>query len=176
VRYFEVKQWTDVLRHENPDLVVLNYGTNESIFPAYLDKQYPGELRTVIDRLHAALPNTSIMLMSPMDRGVKDQSGEITTPAALTHLIEIQSEVALSTGCAFFNTFEAMGGAGTMARWYSMRPRLVSADFMHPLPAGAAKVGALVEQALMDAYRNHALGGAQLAASKASSNGGAKAQ
>jgi lysophospholipase L1-like esterase len=175
VRYFEVKQWSDALRHENPDLVVLNYGTNESIFPAYLDKHYPGELRTVIARLRAALPDASIMLMSPMDRGVKDESGEIATPAALTHLIEIQRQVAANTGCAFFNTFEAMGGAGTMARWYSMRPRLVSADFMHPLPAGAAKVGTLVEQALVDAYRNHG-GGAQLAASETTSSGGTKAR
>jgi hypothetical protein len=38
-RYFEVQQWTDALQHENPDLVVLNYGTNESIYPAYVEKQ-----------------------------------------------------------------------------------------------------------------------------------------
>jgi hypothetical protein len=30
-----------------------------------------------------------------------------------------------------------MGGAGTMARWYDSQPRLVSADFIHPTPAGA---------------------------------------
>jgi hypothetical protein len=29
-----------------------------------------------------------------------------------------------------------MGGAGTMARWYASQPRLVSADFIHPYPAG----------------------------------------
>ena len=32
-RYFEVGQWTAALQHEKPDLVVLNYGTNESIYP-----------------------------------------------------------------------------------------------------------------------------------------------
>jgi len=51
-------------------------------------------------------------------------------------------------GCAFFNTFQAMGGEGTMARWYESQPRLVSADFMHPLPAGARKVGILLYDAL----------------------------
>jgi lysophospholipase L1-like esterase len=130
---------------------VLNYGTNESIYPAYIEKQYPDELRTVIARIRQALPRASLLVMSPMDRGVME-GGEIVTPAALEKLIEVQREIAAETGCAFFNTFEAMGGAGTMGRWYHAQPRLVSADFMHPLPQGAALVGALFEGALIEAY------------------------
>ena len=154
VAFFELSQWTTALRHENPDLVVVNYGTNESIFPDYIDREYPGELRKVISRLRGALPDASILIMSPMDRGEKGSDGAISTPAALPRLIEVQRQVAVETGCAFFNTFEAMGGEGTMARWYSSTPRLVSADFMHPMPAGATKVGALFEQALIGAYES----------------------
>jgi lysophospholipase L1-like esterase len=153
VRYFEVAQWTTALRHENPDLVVVNYGTNESIYPAYIEKQYPDELRTVIARIRAAAPEASLLVMSPMDRGVLE-GGEIVTPPALEKLIGVQKRIAAETGCAFFNTFEAMGGAGTMGRWYNEQPRLVSADFMHPLPQGAAKVGALFEEALVQAYES----------------------
>jgi len=58
----------------------------------------------------------------------------------------------MDTGCAFFNTFDAMGGAGTMAKWYAQQPRLVSADFMHPLPGGAAIVGRLLDSALCDGF------------------------
>ncbi len=155
VRYFQVNQWTANLRHEHPDLIILNYGTNESIFPDYVHKRYPAELRIVISRLRAALPDTSIMLMSPMDRGVESMDGEITTPETLPALVEVQRQIAAETGCAFFDTFEAMGGRGTMARWYNQRPRLVSADFMHPLPAGAAEVGALFEQSLVNAYNSY---------------------
>jgi lysophospholipase L1-like esterase len=151
-RYFEIHQWTEALQHENPDLVVLNYGTNESIYPAYVEKQYPDELRTVIGRIRAALPHTSLLVMAPMDRAEMKASGEILTPPAMERLIEQQRKIAAETGCAFFNTFEAMGGAGTMARWYEARPRLVSADFMHPLPAGAAIVGGLFESALVRSY------------------------
>ncbi len=39
-----------------------------------------------------------------------------------------------------------------MAKWYEATPRLVSADFIHPLPAGAEKVGKLEVDALMRAY------------------------
>jgi hypothetical protein len=130
---------------------VLNYGTNESVYPAYIEKQYPDELRTVITRMREALPHASLLVMSPMDRGVL-QGGEIVTPPALGELVDVQQRIAAETGCAFFNTWQAMGGAGTMGRWYHETPRLVSADFMHPLPQGAAKVGALFEEALVKAY------------------------
>jgi lysophospholipase L1-like esterase len=150
-RYFEVRQWTEALQQENPDLVVLNYGTNESIYPEYVERQYPEELRTVIGRIRAALPHASLLVMAPMDRG-EMKSGEVVTPPAMELLIEQQRKIAAETGCAFFNTFLAMGGAGTMGRWYEARPRLVSADFMHPLPAGAAIVGGLFEGALIKSY------------------------
>ena len=48
----------------------------------------------------------------------------------------------------------AMGGEGTMGRWYHAQPRLVSADFMHPMPAGAAIVGGLFESALVKSYED----------------------
>jgi len=153
LRSFEVGQWTAALQHEDPDLVVLNYGTNESIYPEYIAKQYPEELRKVILRIRQAVPRASVLVMSPMDRGVLE-GGEIVTPPALLQLIDVQKRIAAETGCAFFNTFEAMGGAGTMGRWYHMQPRLVSADFIHPLPQGAAKVGTLFEQALLQAYES----------------------
>jgi lysophospholipase L1-like esterase len=152
VRYFNAGQWAISLQHENPDLVVLNYGTNESIYPAYVEKDYPAELRRVIATLREALPHSSLLLMGPMDRGTMT-GGEIVTPPSLPALIEVQKKVAAETGCAFFNTYEAMGGAGTMGRWYNAQPRLVSADFLHPMPAGAAIVGELFENALVQAWQ-----------------------
>jgi GDSL-like Lipase/Acylhydrolase family len=154
-RFFEPKQWTAALRHEDPALVVLNYGTNESLYSSYVSKEYPNELRKAIATVRAALPQASILLMGPMDRGVMGAGSDISTPEALTSLIEVQKKVAEETGCAFFNTFEAMGGAGTMGRWYHAQPRLVSADFIHPMPAGAAIVGELFANALIQSYAAH---------------------
>jgi hypothetical protein len=90
--------------------------------------------------------------MSPMDRGEKRSDGSIGTLATIPKLVEIQRLAALETGCAFFNTYQAMGGEGTMGRWYSTQPRLVSADFMHPLPQGARKVGLLLDEALISGF------------------------
>jgi hypothetical protein len=88
-----------------------------------------------------------------MDRGYRTGPGEIETMATIPRIVATQRRVARATGCGFFDTFTAMGGAGTMARWYDSTPRLVSADFTHPLPAGARKVGVLLDQALESGYR-----------------------
>ena len=158
VRYFDQMQWAAELKHERPDLVIINYGTNESIFPNYIDTYYRGELRQVIGRVKAAVPNASVLVMSPMDRGQRDGSGQIVTVPILPRIVEMQREAAAEAGCAFFNTFEAMGGAGTMAEWYAVQPRQVSSDFTHPLPAGARKIAVLLNSALLTGYERFKAG------------------
>jgi lysophospholipase L1-like esterase len=132
---FNEQHWAAELQHRQPDLVIVNYGTNEADFPDFINKQYEKELRTAIARLRAALPNTALLIMSPMDRGHR-VGGQIETMPTIPRIIEIQRRVAKETGCGFFDTFKAMGGAGTMAHWYNDQPRLVSADLIHPYPAG----------------------------------------
>jgi lysophospholipase L1-like esterase len=135
-RMFNPSHWAAELQHRHPDLVIVNYGTNEADFAEFVDKQYEKELREAIRRLRAALPATSILIMTPMDRGYKSGAGEIETMPTIPRIVAMQRRVARETGCGFFDTFHAMGGEGTMARWYAAQPRLVSADFIHPYPAG----------------------------------------
>ena len=75
----------------------------------------------------------------------------------MPRLVKLESKVAGESGVAFFNTFEAMGGEGTMAKWYNGEPRLVGADFIHPMPAGARIVGELLYNALGDGYNEYKL-------------------
>jgi len=154
---FNGAHWAAQLHHYRPDLVVLAYGTNESGFPKFVDTTWGGELKAAVRRVQAALPQTSVLLMSPMDRGERNGRGEIETIAALPRLVKIEARVAEETGVAFFNTFQAMGGAGTMARWYAAEPRLVGADYIHPMPAGARIVGELLYGALRDGYNEYKL-------------------
>ena len=146
-RMFNAAHWAAELQHRNPDLVTVNYGTNEADFADFVDKQYEKELREAIRRVRAALPQSSILIMSPMDRGHRAGSGDIETMETIPRIVATQRRVAADTGCGFFDTFAAMGGAGTMSRWYSAQPRLVSADFIHPYPAGGKIIaGVFVKQ------------------------------
>ncbi|HTS27487.1 MAG TPA: GDSL-type esterase/lipase family protein [Bryobacteraceae bacterium] len=139
-RIFNQSHWAEELSHRNPDLVIINYGTNEADFAAFVDHQYEKELRAAINRIRGAVPDTSILVMSPMDRGQRVGGGEIETMPTIPRIVAIQRRVARETSCGFFDTFTAMGGEGTMAHWYNHQPRLVSADFIHPYPAGGKRI------------------------------------
>jgi len=151
-RMFDARHWGEELRHLRPDLVIINYGTNESAYASFVDQSYAKELKEIVRRVRAALPESSILLMSPMDRGTREIGGEIGTMPTIPRLVTIQQRVAMETGCGFFNTYLAMGGPGTMGQWYQAEPRLVGGDFIHPMPAGAKIVGNLLYQALFDGY------------------------
>src|SRR6202042_2357938 len=88
-RAFNPVTFSAALEHRNPDLVVINYGTNESSFPSYVEKQYEPELLRAIGRVRSALPNASILIMSPMDRG--QRAGDtIATMPAIPEIVAIQ--------------------------------------------------------------------------------------
>ncbi|HEX4578177.1 MAG TPA: GDSL-type esterase/lipase family protein [Edaphobacter sp.] len=153
-RAFKPDTFSAALEHRNPDLVVINYGTNESGYPAYVEKQYEGELIRAIGRVRAALPDASILIMSPMDRG--ERSGDsIATMRAIPEIVAIQQRVAERTGCGFFNTYQAMGGSGTMASWYNRHPPMVGADLIHPSPQGARIVAQLLTGQLLIGYERY---------------------
>ena len=124
-------------------LIIVNYGSNESSFGSFVHKQYAAELRLAIDRLRKAAPGASILIMSPMDRGERNGLDDIETMSTIPEIVAIQREVATEDHVAFFDTYDAMGGNGTMARWYAASPRLVTADLLHPTPQGATIVAGL---------------------------------
>ena len=151
------EHWGEQLRHVKPNLVVINYGTNESVYAKYVDTAFEIELVRAVKRVRAAVPEAAILIMSPMDRGERLPSGEIGTVSPMSRLVALEQRVAAEHGCAFFNTFEAMGGPGTMGRWYMAEPRLVGADLIHPMPAGAKIVGNLLYKSLQAGYRKYKL-------------------
>ncbi len=156
-RMFNQGHWAAELQHRQPNLVIINYGTNEADFADFVDKQYEKELREAIRRVQAALPKTSILIMSPMDRGKKNAAGEIATMETIPRIVAMQRRVARETGCGFFDTFRAMGGTGTMARWYAAQPRLVSADFIHPYPAGGKIIASVFTREIISGLNRYQL-------------------
>ena len=153
-RVMNEPHWAEQLRHRQPDLLILNYGTNESEYAS--DDQmarYERDLREVVRRVHAALPTVSILIVSPMDRGKHAAGGRVTTLDSIPKIVEMQHRVARDTGCGFLNLFAAMGGEGTMARWHEGRHHLVGGDLTHPTADGAITVGVLIYHAIVKAMR-----------------------
>jgi lysophospholipase L1-like esterase len=156
-RIFNRDFWTAELQHREPNLIIINYGTNEATFASFVNGPYEKEVREAVRRVQKAIPEASLMLMSPMDRGEYVGLDEIQTMETIPKIVAIQRRVAAERGCAFFNTFEAMGGAGTMARWYNGPRRLVSADLIHPVPAGGRIVADAFVRELLLGYNRFKL-------------------
>jgi len=89
--------------------------------------------------------------MAPLDQGTKVR-GRVVTISNVPMMVSVQEEVAAEEGCAFFNTFEAMGGEGAMGRWYRSKPKLASSDLRHATPRGYRAIGNLFYKALMSGF------------------------
>ena len=55
-------------------------------------------------------------------------------------------------GSFFLDTWSAMGGEGSAARWYRHKPRLIGGDLSHATHNGHAVVGEMLYRSLMEAY------------------------
>ncbi len=156
-RYQDEATWAEQLRRRNPDLVILAYGANESEYENWPMDQYEKDTKEVVRRIRAALPKASILFVGPMDRGKRGAGAAIVTRPTIPKLIAAQRHIAAETGCAFFDTFTAMGGEGTVARWYEAKPKLMASDFTHPTWQGSEIVGTLIHDALLRAYENYVM-------------------
>jgi lysophospholipase L1-like esterase len=123
-----------------PSLIVLQYGTNESEAPG-IAQNYERTLSGVVSMMKAAAPNASILIAAPLDRAETSEGGTLRTKPIIKKLVAAQRNVAKDSGIAFYNTFEAMGGEGSMAKW--MKSGLGGGDLTHPTPQGAEALGDL---------------------------------
>jgi lysophospholipase L1-like esterase len=142
------------LRRRRPDLLVVMLGMNESHSlrddPAAL-AGFEARERAMLARLRRAAPGASCLVTSPMDGARRDGSGEARSKAVLPKLRDLQRRAAVEAGCAFWDMFEAMGGAGSMGRWEAAG--LALPDLSHPTDDGGPVLGTLLGDALLASHR-----------------------
>ena len=65
-------------------------------------------------------------------------------------LVAAQRNVAKQSGVAFWSTYEAMGGEGSMAKW--VNKGLAGGDLTHPTPRGAEVLGDLFYESITTGF------------------------
>ena len=115
---------------------------------------YEREYTRVIRKFKAGRPAASCMIMSLIDHATRVE-GVVRTRSIVPRLVASQRNVALKEGCAFFDTFTAMGGMNAFARWLRARPQLGAPDLNHPTYAGQGVIATLVYRALMQRYADY---------------------
>ncbi len=145
--------WADELKRRNPNLIAFTYGANESSDSfAYPMDQYEVTARSVIKQARDALPGSSCLLIGPMDAADKKGEG-YTSRQVIPAINQIQRKLAAELGCGFFDTWQAMGGQGSMGVW--VQRGLGGADLIHPTGVGAELIGNWVYTALMGGYEQY---------------------
>lgn len=147
------------VRRRDVDLMVFMFGGND-VQRQKMDlyrtmEPYEQEYANVLRKFRAGKPEASCLVMSLVDHAERVGKYGIETRRIVPQLVASQRKVALAAGCAFFNTFEAMGGRGSIGRWYHANPRLANADFAHPTVAGQEVIATLLYRALMQGYADY---------------------
>jgi lysophospholipase L1-like esterase len=143
--------FAEQLKHRAPALVVLAYGTNESVDVDFPQATFERQLVDELGRVARAVPTASCLLLGPPDRAIKSGDMWATAPKIL-EIIAAEKRVAEAAGCAFYDQLAAMGGEGTIALWSEESPPRAQKDRVHLTRDGYAQVGASFASDLMRGY------------------------
>lgn len=131
------------------DLVVLAYGTNDSVpeSPAAVPA-FGRHLTMLLARLRQGAPNADCLVIGPMDRGPLKRK-KTAPEERIVELNEEAARVAEAERCAFFSAQDAMGGPGAIHDWASLSPPLAQKDLVHLSRAGYERMGELLSEVLL---------------------------
>lgn len=137
--------------HRGTSLIVIAFGGNDAD-----DRrgaaQFEDDFRRVARFVRQARPQTACLLMAPLDQAEADERGNIRTMDTLPVIVEAMRRAAAAEGCAFFDTWSAMGGEGSMRQWFRSNPRLAFADYRHATPAGYRVIGNMLYKAILKGF------------------------
>lgn len=137
------------IERRNPALIVLAYGTNEAGQKIWTLESYRDMFTQVIQRLRAAAPTATILVIGPPDRGIHTRQGWGPMDK-LDMIVEAQRQAALATGCPFWDMRAKMGGKGSMQEWVTAG--MAQGDHVHFAGAAYHILGDAIFRDLMSQY------------------------
>ncbi len=133
----------------DPALIVVAYGTNEALSRSWTQAEYRSAFSEVIHRLRADAPVASILIVGPPDCLLRYRGSRLPFPH-LDDVIDIQRQVALENGCAFWDWRSRMGGPGSVRQW--VQAGLSQGDYVHFTGAGYRLIGDMLIEELLEQY------------------------
>lgn len=118
-------QWFQELLLSKSDLVILEYGTNESFDETLDADEYRKNLVYNIRKIRKLLPNAAILLISPPDTMIN----QTEIPKSYNLVKRIQKQVAKSEKTLFWDWQAAMGGSHSVKLWSKFG--LARSDLVH---------------------------------------------
>ncbi|MBO4230863.1 MAG: hypothetical protein J5886_04215 [Bacteroidales bacterium] len=131
-------------------LIILQFGGNampgigsKKAISIYMDK-----LEKQFDYFKKVAPWAKLMFVGPADMS-KSVNGSLVTWPLLPELNDSLKVHCLNNGIAYWDTFNMMGGVGSMREWVNHNPQLAGPDYIHFTTRGAAEVGSALAKSLL---------------------------
>jgi lysophospholipase L1-like esterase len=140
--------FVDNIVQRKPDLIIVAYGTNEVTDDDWTVESYQRMFAAILQRFRRAAPQASILVYGPPDRGDIALAG-----TKMPAMIEAQRRAAFQAGAAFWSSYGAMGGAGSMSIWASAG--LGQGDHVHLTKDGYLRMGTMFYEDIMDSYKKY---------------------
>ncbi|MCD6565842.1 MAG: hypothetical protein J7K53_07845 [Bacteroidales bacterium] len=138
----------------NVSLVLLQFGVNvaPNIVESY--SYYEHAFYRQLKLLKQIKPDLSIVVMGISDMARKEETRVVSYPN-LEKIRDAQKNAAFKAGCAFWDSYEAMGGEGSMTDWANGDPPLARKDFIHLTYTGSNKLAEMFLKSLMSDFRKY---------------------
>ena len=137
------KAWAKEAARRPAQLFILEYGGNEASDYIIKPDRYKEQALALVARVRRVLPHASCLLIGPSDR--------VDAEAKIPPIRDAIRAAAKQASCMFWDTYEIMGGKGSLRKWRD--DDRAAPDGVHLRPRGYAEVGALLMQDLMASYR-----------------------
>lgn len=131
-------------------LIILQFGGNampgigsRKAISIYLEKMV-----RQFEYFREVAPDAKLLFVGPADMS-KSVNGSLVTWPLLPDLNDSLKTRCLADGVAYWDTFNMMGGAGSMKEWVNHNPPLAGPDHIHFTTRGAAEVGSALAKSLL---------------------------
>ena len=126
----------------HPDLIIIDFGTNDYLYDDSIKANEETIITQVVQMVHAASPNASIILTSTMD--MYHKADHVTSGEIFSNLIK---KVAKAQNCGVFDWYWVAGGWNVMPKFQEQA--LANPDGIHMSPRGYRLKANLLSQAMV---------------------------
>lgn len=112
-----------------PDMVLLDFGTNDILYTNSIDKSLAGQVERAIAEFRKVNPGILVVLTSPQDLYRKKRY-----ISAGVEFVKLMDSLAKKNNCFFWNWYDLSGGYGKITTWH--KEGYAKSDFIHLTPAG----------------------------------------
>ncbi len=131
-------------------LIIMQFGGNAmpGIGSSKSISTYMEKMDDQFEYIKTIAPRAKILFVGPADMA-KSVNGYLVTWPRLPELNDSLRVHCLSHGVAFWDTFNVMGGPGSMREWVNHNPPLAGPDYIHFTTKGASEIGSQLSRSLL---------------------------